>query len=170
MCYDAAMLTAEYLRSILEYDPPTGGWTWLVTKSNRAPVGSPAGSLRERGDITIRIDGKEHKAHRLAWLYMTGEWPPDQIDHRDLDRSHNRWDNLRLADNSQNNANRPGKVGTKTGVKNVSHYPEKNQNPYVAWGQRNQRRIYVGAYPTLDDAAAAAFEHAKEEFGEFAHA
>ena len=165
------VLTAERLREVLHYDPATGLWRWLVTLSNRAQAGTQAGSLRKRGDITIRIDGVEYKAHRLAWLYMMGEWPPDQIDHKNLVRSHNWWDNLRLADNSQNNANRPGKVGTQTGVKNVSYYPEKSKaNPYVAYGQKNQKRVYVGAFSTLEDAAAAAFAHARQEFGAFAHA
>jgi hypothetical protein len=164
------MLTAERLREILFYNPETGGWHWLVTLSNRAKAFSKAGSLRKRGDITIRIGGIEYKAHRLAWLYMTSEWPPEQVDHRDLDRSHNWWSNLRLANNSQNNANRPGKVGTQTGVKNVSFYPRKSKaNPYSAYGSRSQKRVYLGCFPTLVDAERAAFEHAKKEFGEFAH-
>lgn len=165
------MLTAEHLRKVLHYDPATGSWRWLVTLSNRAVAGSSAGSLRKRGDITIRIGGVEYKSHRLAYLYMTGSWPADQVDHRDRVRSHNWWTNIRPADNSQNGANKPVRSDSKTGVKNVAYYPDKSKaNPYVAFGQRQGKRVWLGAYPSVEAAAAAAFKHAKAEFGAFAHA
>ena len=164
-------LTFKRLHELLRYDPLTGKFWWRKTQSNRAVAGSEAGSLRGRGDVGIRIDGVEYKAHRLAWFYVSGRWPPDQIDHQDREPSHNWWTNLRLADNSQNNANRPGREGTATGVKNVSFYPRKSKaNPYVAYGSRNQKRIYIGAFPTLEAASEAALRHAREEYGEFAHA
>lgn len=167
----AEPLTFQRLHEVLRYNPATGIWHWRVTLSNRARRGEEAGGKVGRGDIHIRIDGKYYKAHRLAWFYVSGRWPPDQIDHEDLDRSHNWWDNIRLADNSQNNANRRVRPDSKTGVKNVSYYPQKSKaNPYVAFGQRNQKKVWVGAFPTLEMAARAAFEHAQREYGEFARA
>jgi hypothetical protein len=164
------MITAERLREVLHYNPETGQWHWLVTLSNRAMAFAEAGSHRRRRDITIRVDGTEYKAHRLAWLYMTGEWPPDQIDHKNLCRADNRWDNLRLANNSQNNANRPVRSDSVTRVKNVSYYPKKSvANPYVAYGRRKGKKIYLGCFATLETAASVALHHAQGEFGGFAH-
>jgi hypothetical protein len=74
------MLTVTRLREVLHYDPITGIFTWLVSLSNH--VGKVAGSLDGTGRVRIRVDGREYGAHRLAWLYMTGNWPVNEIDHR----------------------------------------------------------------------------------------
>ena len=72
---DGAVITAERLRAILHYDPETGIWTWLIAASNNVKVGDVAGSKEKQGYWVIVIDYRRYKAHRLAWLYMTGEWP-----------------------------------------------------------------------------------------------
>lgn len=163
-------LTVERLKEVLHYDPSTGRWRWLLTLSNRAIAGNEAGSLRVRGDITIRIDGVEHKAHRLAWLYMTGSWPPEQIDHKDLVRSHNWWDNLRLANNSQNNANRRVRSDSSTGVKGVIRNPRSKVNPYHARIRVGGRVKILGRFATVEAASAAYAIAAEQVFGEFARA
>lgn len=163
------MIDAAALRRILRYDPDSGQWVWLVTKSNRAPAGSQAGSLRRRGDITIRIERVEYKAHRLAWLYMTGEWPIAQIDHYDLNRANNRWTNLREANNSQNNANRRVRSDSSTGVKGVIPNNSK-ANPFEARIKENGRVTILGYFPTEAQASAAYLAAAKRIFGKFARA
>jgi HNH endonuclease len=100
-------LTAEILRVLLTYDPATGIFRWRVRAGPRA-AGSIAGSKSDDGYWVIGLGGKVYKAQRLAYLYMTVEWPPGQIDHRNIDHADNRWDNLRLADTSRNKANNPG--------------------------------------------------------------
>lgn len=87
-------LTHARLLEVLDYDPVSGLFRWRISNSNRAPVGAIAGS-RRKGHLAIRIDGVRHYAHRLAWLYMTGEWPKGQIDHKSRDGADNRWVNGR---------------------------------------------------------------------------
>jgi hypothetical protein len=103
-------LTAEYVRSILDYDPDTGLLTWKETKSGRSngAVAGTAGKWGNHGKMrmTITIDKVIYKYHRIIWLWMTGEWPKGLIDHWDRDAMNNRWDNLRDATHSINVNNR----------------------------------------------------------------
>lgn len=101
-------LTAQRLRELLSYDATTGRFTWLVSRPGTF-AGSVAGHLDSRsssGYRTICINWKTHREHRLAWLYMTGEWPVSLIDHINGVRDDNRWCNLREANKSQNGQNR----------------------------------------------------------------
>lgn len=88
-------LTAERLRELLDYDPQTGVFTRRVALSNRSKVGERIGSLNEGdGYLYGNVDGDRHAMHRLAWLYVTGEHPKHQINHRDECRTNNRFGNL----------------------------------------------------------------------------
>ncbi|MEI6297329.1 MAG: hypothetical protein WCO84_06870 [bacterium] len=81
-----ALITQEYLKSILEYNPETGDFIWIKktnSKSNRIKVGDIAGTLDTNGYLKIQINGKCYQSHRLAWLYETGSWPKFQIDHKE---------------------------------------------------------------------------------------
>ena len=87
------MITAERLRELLRYDPETSVFTWLPryfsarTRRRRKAGqmnprdGAPAGWIRRDGYLEISVLGREYKAHRLAFLYMNGEWPKGDIDH-----------------------------------------------------------------------------------------
>lgn len=91
-------ITLEHLRKILHYDPASGRFTWLRATSWRVRVGAVAGSVNKRlGYVVIGIGGVTYYAHRLAWLYVHGEMPSDQIDHIDGDRANNALVNLRKA-------------------------------------------------------------------------
>jgi hypothetical protein len=98
-----AELTAKELRSVLRYEPETGQFYWLIGNHGRK-IGKIAGHLSKRY-TDIRVNGKTHHAHRLAFLYMTGEWP-SEVDHRNRDGHDNRWPNLRVTTASQNQFNR----------------------------------------------------------------
>ena len=88
-------ITQDELRRQLHYDPETGVLTRLVRASNYMP-GSVAGTTKNRdGYPVVRVLGRRYQVHRLAWLYMTGEWPSQEIDHINTVRSDNRWANLR---------------------------------------------------------------------------
>lgn len=97
------MLTQTTLREQLSYDPETGQWTWLrpLLRSKMQP-GDIAGRIMDSGRRQIRIAGAFYYASRLAWLYMTGEWPQHEVDHINRNRSDDRWCNLREATRSQN--------------------------------------------------------------------
>jgi hypothetical protein len=97
-------LNHRQLLVLFSYDPDTGLFTRLVTTGSRSQAGEIAGSKDSQGYWQISINHRVHRAHRLAWLYMMGEWPDAEIDHRDLNRSNNRWSNLRPATRAQNEA------------------------------------------------------------------
>jgi len=107
-------LTAEYLREILIYNPNTGLFVWrrredipLRTKRtwNTRFAGKLAGNICSSGCCKIGINSKSYLAHRIAWLYLYGEWPKNEIDHENGIRSDNRIINLREATYSQNQQN-----------------------------------------------------------------
>lgn len=115
-----AALTPARLREVLSYDAVTGDFVWRVSLSNKSPVGAIAGTKTKRGCLVIGIDRKQHKAHHLAFLYMTGEWPVLEVDHRDTDPTNNRWANLRQVSHQHNAQNaRRARVTSKTGTLGV---------------------------------------------------
>jgi hypothetical protein len=104
-------LTAEYVRSILAYNPENGELTWKQSKSGRSN-GKRAGSVQPCHNghrLVLFIDRKQYRAHRVIWLLMTGEWPTNDVDHEDRDALNNRWLNLRDKTPAENNRNRAKK-------------------------------------------------------------
>lgn len=99
-------LTPERLRCLLSYDQGTGLFTWLIDRGNGACAGQRAGTVdRNSGYVLVQIDGRQYRAHRLAWLYVHGRWPRPLIDHIDRNRANNRISNLREATSAINNSN-----------------------------------------------------------------
>jgi hypothetical protein len=140
-------LTAEYVRSILDYNPVTGDLTWRATKSGRrSEVAGTTGQWGNHGKRrrTITIDGVIYKSHRIIWLWMTGEWPPRMIDHKDLDALNNQWLNLRLATPTVNARNRRKARNNTSGITGVFFDKAKKKNPWRAqiWD------TYIGVFPT----------------------
>jgi hypothetical protein len=158
-------LTAEKLREILEYDQETGVFTWAVKRGNYHVQGKRAGTVNSRGYRVIEIDGKAYREQRLAWLYVTGEWPEHEIDHRDLDKTNNRFSNLRQATRRQNTCNKSVQKNSKTGVRGVNRRDNGKFRAYVCV---LGKRINVGQYDTIEEAQAAYVAAAREHHGEFA--
>lgn len=112
-------LTAERLRELLNYDPETGIFTWHAIRVG-CGVGKVAGCIDKGAKyIVIKIDRRLYRGHRLAYLWMTGAWPAYTIDHRDRDRSNNKWNNLRKATRKQNQENLPIDPRNKSGHRGV---------------------------------------------------
>ena len=150
------MLTQSQLREILTYNPVTGLW---FNKKNKE-VG-----CHDHGYVRILINGKKYYAHRLAWLYMTGEWPPVIIDHKNLIGTKNDWDNLRLATKSTNGANLKITKRNKTGLKGVSIC--RNTGKYRADITVQEKGLNLGRF---DCPAAAHFAYqiaAEKAFGAY---
>lgn len=156
-------LTAARLRELLHYDPETGVFTWLVRAAHRIQVGDEAGTVVD-GYRNIKVEGRLHKAHRLAWLYVAGDWPELGIDHRNGIGTDNRFENLREATQAQNCQN------LKLNKNNSSGHPGVH---WVArcslWAARimvNRREVHIGYFKSLE-LAAAARRDAKRRFHTF---
>lgn len=163
---DKTILTAARLREVLNYDPETGQFTWLISTGN-AKIGKAAGNqqrLRPHySRIRIRVDGVEYKANRLAWLYMTGEWPAGQVDHSDTNPMNNHWENLRIATPAENQWNVGIRRNNTTGFAGV--YYDKRRKKY-----RAELHIHLGRFDT-PEAAHEAYKLALLELrgSEFVH-
>src|SRR5579859_863508 len=112
------MITQEYLKSIIFYDPETGMFKWIKAKFGRT-LNKWITTEDKQGYRVIKIDGTQYFAHRLAWLYMTGEWPDYEIDHKDTIKNNNIWLNLREADHQQNQFNKNPCYTSTTEIKGV---------------------------------------------------
>lgn len=113
------LVSSEYLRSVLAYDESTGDFRWKDQLPNVKSL--VAGHLTKKtGYRVIGLDGRLYLAHRLAWLYMHGEFPDKAIDHIDRNRDNNAKANLRLATPSENAANTGLRATNKSGFKGVS--------------------------------------------------
>jgi hypothetical protein len=130
--------------------------------------GRVAGGINHEGYVRMRVDGRKYLAHRLAWLYMTGNWPVGEIDHIDRNRSNNKFSNLREASDAQNRAN--SKASNSLGVKGVYFTKNNKARPYAASITVGKAHKHLGYYNTIDDASAAYKRAACEHFGEFARA
>jgi len=156
-------LTQEHLRSLVDYDPATGIFTWRVARPNGVRLGMRAGTLHQ-GRRIIKIEGRGYLASRLAFLWMTGAWPPAMLDHRDLDKTNDTWANLRPATRAQNNANRPVQQGKAVPLKGVS----LSRGRYQATIRVDGRHIFLGRFATPEAAHAAYASAAEHHFGSYA--
>ena len=159
---DTTGMRIAYLKSILRYEPETGLFWWLQ-KRNGVSLSLPAGTKQARGYIVIKIDGKTYRANRLAWFYMTGEWPVYEVDHKNKIFDDNRWENLRDLTRSENMANSPVQVRSKTGVKGVTIHTTSGK--YVANIRVNYKLIYLGIFTTMEEAALAYERASIQHFG-----
>lgn len=153
------IVTAERLRQVLQYEPTTGRFTRVLACPGKR-AGSPTGNLRENGYVRICIDQRDYRAHRLAWLYMTGEWPTTDIDHINGIPNDNRWQNLRVVTRAVNCQNRrqAHSNNKSTGVLGVS----KDRGRFVASIFVDGRNKRLGRYRTVAEAEAA-YVRAKRE-------
>lgn len=113
-------ITQEELMKRLHYNPNTGEFRWRYSVAKRIKPGDLAGRYNTQNYLDIAINQVRYKAHRLAWLYMTGDWPKNEIDHINCDPSDNRWCNLRLCDRYGNTRNVGLRKDNTSGFKGVS--------------------------------------------------
>lgn len=159
-------LTQAHLKELLYYDPETGVFTWRAPRG-RAAVGSRAGT-RGNGYVRVRIEGVFYAAHRLAFLYVTGAFPPDCVDHVNRDRSDNRWANLRQATRRENAGNKGIQRNNTSGHRGVSWFERSGK--WRARGVSSGRQIHLGLFDSIEEAATVAQAWREESFGEYAAA
>ena len=153
-------LSTAILKSLLSYEKGTGVFRWRVQRPNGVKPGDIAGAPYARGYIGIGVMGKVYLAHRLAWLYVTGSWPADQVDHKNTIKSDNRWKNLRLASVVLNGQNiRNPRRHNKTGFLGVHVQGGK----FRAQIRVNYKPMFLGDYPT-PELAHAAYLKAKRKY------
>lgn len=142
------ILNQARLKELLDYSPAHGAFIWRVSRSRLAFAGAPAGSKTNLGYVKIVVCGKSYAAHRLAWLYVHGQWPTSEIDHINQNKADNRIANLRQVSRSENCQNKSD--ATLPGI--TWH------KPTAKWQARikiNQKLIHLGVFQDIEDAKAA---------------
>ena len=158
------MLTQARLKEVLHYDPETGVFKWVVLISN-VKAGAVAGSKHNKGYLMISIDSKRYLSHRLAWFYIHGWWPTDQIDHINGVKDDNRLCNLREATPAENARNTGIRATNTSGYKGVSL--RKEIKKYAARVRHNGRCFFLGYFDCPKEAHAAYCAAAEKLNGEF---
>lgn len=170
-------LTADHVRSLLDYNPSTGIFIWKMRTAdmfsdgntsaekncsswNKKYAGKEPALPKRRGypRIAVGLARKSGKAkfvsaHRVVWLIIHGRLPINQIDHINGDRTDNRFCNLREATNSENAQNRKLSIMNSSGYTGVSWHKRKSK--WVARVGINYRRMSLGNYDTPEEAYAA---------------
>lgn len=157
----------EYLMQQVSYDMETGEFTWLKSGPGRPKHRNAlAGSMHWTGYKSIRIGGTSYLSHRLAYLFVTGHWPPENVDHINRDRSDNRWSNLREATFSENSQNSNGKTSIRKS-KFKGTYLDKRVNRWTSSIRSKGKRYYLGYFDLEEDAAKAYAEASILHHGDF---
>lgn len=149
----------KYLKSRLSYDSETGIFTWKFKNSinrhdkrfNTIFGGKVAGGCKSsNGYLQIQIDGKLICAHRIAYLFMTGEWPDDEIDHINGNRLDNRWENLRAVSREENFKNKKIAKNNTSGVMGV--HKDKNLNKWIVQINVSGKKKNLGKFDDFFEA------------------
>ncbi len=166
-------LTQERLREAFDYNPETGAFRWRLRPSshfnskrtwnawNARFAGKETGSDRGDGYIALRLDCKSHRAHRMAWLYMTGEIPSGEIDHINQDTGDNRFSNLRVVSRAVNQQNQRRAQCSNKSTGLLGSYKHADGR-FVASIRVDGKQTYLGLFDTAE-LAHAAYVKAKRE-------
>lgn len=158
------MITQECIKEILSYNPDTGVFTWkrrplshfktdqAFKRWNTLYSCNIAGCLDGYGYPRITINNKDYKSHRLAWLYVYGEWPKNQIDHINQNKLDNRIINLRDVTDNENKKNMPIMSSNKSGAAGV--HKRKANNKWQAYINCEGKRINLGSFDSFEQARA----------------
>lgn len=158
------MVTQERLKQLLLYNPDTGEFLWL--KGRRK--GRMAGCKHSNGYYVIVINSKGYPAHVLAWVYMTGNWPTAEIDHKNRVRHDNKFENLREASKSQQRGNVSIQKRNKLGIRGVRKaYGGKFETRIESRRGGIRKYEYIGTFSTVEEAKNAYDNRAREIYGEF---
>lgn len=159
-------LTAEEVRRLLDYDPETGVFTWTDEAAPRVR-GKRAGCAKGSGYWHIAIKGRLYIASRLAFLYVTGDFPNGEIDHINRDRGDDSWKNIREASRSENQRNTGIRRDNTSGYKGVSWNARRSK--WVAYVNKDGKRIFLGYFTCKHEAHRAYCEAAERLHGKYAN-
>jgi len=154
-------LTQQQLKELLHYDSQTGVFRWRVSTTHNVKPWSVAGCV-SRGYVLIRVNKKLYFSHRLAWLYMTGKWPTNKIDHIDGVPSNNALINLREATQKQNMENVALSKANTSGFRGVSW--DKSRGKWQSKLRHHGKTIHLGRFETVDEATKVVIAKRAELF------
>jgi len=157
------MLTQEKLRELFDYNPETGVFTRLVRMGQRGKAGAVVGSPDTNGYLRVMVQGKKYRLHRLAFLFMEGYFPENQVDHKNGIVDDNSWENLREVSTACNQQNCKMSKNNKSGFNGV--YWHKHAGKWYARIMINQKNIHIGYYATATDAAIARVKYEDDSPG-----
>lgn len=149
-------ITQSFIRSVLHYNPDTGVFTWIAKSNPHVPtrvIGSTAGSVNKSGRMQIRFFGRSYQAHRLAWLYVHGSMPDQDIDHINRVPTDNRIANLRLVTHAENCQNRFLRSDNQAKLQGVDF--QKRDSLWRSRISVDGKTIYLGLFRTKEEAHAA---------------
>lgn len=161
-----AYMSRETLAALLWLDNETGILRWVKSPNGRVPAGSVAGKIDTHGYRQISIKRKQYFAHHIVWLFAHGKWPTDKIDHINGCTDDNRLCNLREATHTQNMQNARRSIRNTSGFKGVSFH--KGTKKWAAHASHKGTKIYLGIFPTPEQAFEAYCTAAKRLYGQFA--
>lgn len=158
---DFEVIGPDDAKDFFSYDPETG----IITRnrSKRTDTIGEVSTFLHNGYLSIYGFGRLIRAHRLAWVLMTGEWPKNDVDHINRDRTDNRWCNLREATRSDNLRNTPVRKTSRSGYKGV----EIRDGKFCAYISVNNKKIHLGAFDNPIDAHKRYCDEARKICGEF---
>lgn len=143
-------MNQEYLKKLYYYDISTGLFIRKIDRRGGRKMGDISGLLRPDGYVRIVIDKKQYLLHRLAFLYMTGSFPDDEVDHINGVRGDNRWINLRCVSKAENRKNASARLDNKSGYPGIRWRKERSKWAARIWS--NGKLIELGHYQTFDEA------------------
>lgn len=158
-------ISADYVRSLLSYDPATGVLRWKVDRAGKARAGMVAGFVGHGGYVLVKLVKRSLRAHRVIWLMVTGAWPEMGLDHRDNDKANNRWGNLRIATGAENARNKP-RHSDKASACPKGVYPTRD-GKFTSVITVNYQSIYLGRFLTPEEGSAAYALAVKKYHGEY---
>ena len=150
-------MNAEYLRSIVDYNPETGVMIWREKEIKHPSekrwkkkyAGNPLKTIDGKGYFHFCHMRKFYRVHRMAWLYMTGELP-NIIDHINGDRQDNRFSNLRNTTQQGNHLNQRVNSTNTSGVSGV--YKNKSKGIWCAQIKFNGKTRHLGSSKSFFEA------------------
>lgn len=169
-------VTPALLRELLRYERGTGKLYWLprtpehfshtldpdlcCRRWNTAHAGEEAmpGASASHGYCAGALFDRQFLKHRVIWALVTGEWPTDEIDHIDGDRTNNRFANLRSVPREINMRNRKLDCDNRSGA--IGVYWARHAGKWRAEIKGEGKRIHLGYF--TDKAAAIAARKAAE--------
>jgi len=161
------MITQKRIMEFVSYDSITGIFYWMADCPSKKMRGKVAGTIKDDGYVCIVICGIKYRAHRLAWFYSHGLWPPKDIDHINGVRNDNRLINLREATKSQNSHNSKKPLNNASGFKGVHWH--KHHKKWCSGIQVNGVKKHLGSFETPEEAHEAYKNASNKYHGSYAN-